>query len=345
MAHLIDRDSKRGAPRVNHVHAELPDGGGVDGPEDGGWRRRVEQRRNLLVRLGIALVVVTIILLINPSFIGWGTAVTGAVLAIPTSRYRAYSTAFLPYGAFWLVFSLLRALADETGIALRTTEVTAIERWIFLGTTPTIWLQERLFDPSHFHWYDYLVTFIHWSYFFVPHVMAVLIWRVSSEMYRRYLIATGITLGVGLVIYFLSPAAPPWLTADRAPQQDIYRVMANVARSINSSFYDRTYSALGDPNPVAAMPSLHAAITFLVFLFALNYGWKIATAGFVYAMAMMFALVYSGEHYVIDTIVGSAIALYAYVYSGRWLNVTVPLFRMMSRRAMPVHSDMAAGSD
>lgn len=344
MAHLIDQDERSRSNGERVADTERP-GDSSDAPLEGGQRGRVWLQRNLLIRLGIALVVATIILIVNPSFIGWGTAVTGAVLAIPTSRYRAYAVAFLPYGAFWLVFSLLRALADETGVALRTAEVTAIERWMFFGVTPTIWLQERLFDPNQIHWYDYLVTFIHWSYFFVPHVIAVLIWRSRPQLYRRYLIATGITLGLGLVIYFLSPAAPPWLTADRAPQQDIYRVMANVGRSLNSNLYDRTYSALGDPNPVAAMPSLHEAITFLVFLFTLNYGWKLATVGFIYAMAMGFTLVYTGEHYVIDAIVGSAIATYAYVFSGRWLNVTFPLFRMMSRRAVPVESDVRAGSD
>ena len=129
-------------------------------------------------------------------------------------------------------------------------------------------------------------------------------------------------MGIGLVVYFLCPAAPPWLTADKAPQQDIYRVMANVGRTLNSSLYDRTYSVLGDPNAVAAMPSLHQAITFMLFLFALHYGRKLATIALVYSLMMGFALVYTGEHYVIDALVGCAIATYAYLFTGRWLNHT-----------------------
>ncbi|MCO5175623.1 MAG: phosphatase PAP2 family protein [Thermomicrobiales bacterium] len=308
-------------------------------------RRWASDHQNILIRIGIAIVVVSAILLFNPSFIGWGAAVTAAIIAVPISRFRAYAGAFLPYGAAWLIFTLLRSLADETGVQLRTTQVTAIERALFDGRIPTIWLQERLFDPVHIHWYDYATTFIHWSYFFVPHVAAIIMWRKAPDHYRRYLIATVITLGIGLMVYFLSPAAPPWLTADRAPQQDIFRVMANVGRQINSSLYDRTYSALGDPNPVAAMPSLHSAITFLVFLFSLRAGWKVSVPMFIYSILMAFSLVYTGEHYVIDTLIGAAIATYAYVYSGRWLTVTAPIFQMVNRRTAPLIPHVPVGAE
>jgi membrane-associated phospholipid phosphatase len=283
-------------------------------------------RRSLIIRFAIAIVVVTAIYLVNSSFLGWGTFVTAAILAVPTSRFRAYTAAFLPYGLVWLVFSFLRSLADETSVPLRTDQVTAIERALFFGETPTIWLQEHLFEPGVIHWYDYATTFVHWSYFFVPHIAAILIWRKSPALYNRYLLATMITLFVGLLVYFLSPAAPPWLTADAAPQTDIFRVMVSVGRSINSSLFDRTYGVLGDPNPVAAMPSLHEAITFMLFWFARHHSRWLATLAFLYALAMAFALVYTGEHYVLDVLVGSAIATYAYFFAGRWLNVTAPIF-------------------
>jgi hypothetical protein len=289
-------------------------------------------RRGLLIRLGIAVAVVTTITLVNSAFIGWGTAVTAAILVVPTSRFRSYTLAFTPYALAWLVFSLLRAFADETPVGLRTEQVTDIERWLFRGNIPTIWLQDRLFDPTHIHWYDYATTFVHWSYFVIPHILGIIIWRRSPELYRRYLMTTILTMGVGLVIYFLCPAAPPWLTADRAPQQDIFRVMANVGRSLNSSLYDRTYSVLGDPNAVAAMPSLHEAITFIVFMFATKFGWKWGLAGFLYALAMAFSLAYTGEHYIIDTLVGASIATYAFFFSGYWLRITTPLFRQLEQR-------------
>jgi membrane-associated phospholipid phosphatase len=298
--------------------------------------------RSLVIRLGIGLAVVSAIALVNPSFVGWGLAVTAAVVAVPLSRFRSYAVAFLPYGVVWLVFTLLRALADETPIPLRTQQVTAVERGLFFGNTPTIWLQDRLFNPVHMDWLDYLTTFTHWSYFFVPHIAAILIWRQRPDLYRRFLMTMTITLGVGLLVYFLAPAAPPWLTADRAPQADIYRVMSNVGRTLNSSLYDRTYSVLGDPNAVAAMPSIHTAITFMLFLFALHWGRLVAGLALAYALLMAFALVYTGEHYVIDAIVGASIASYAYFFSGRWLNLTVPVFRSLRRPSQATASASAS---
>jgi membrane-associated phospholipid phosphatase len=109
--------------------------------------------------------------------------------------------------------------------------------------------------------------------------------------------------------------------------------MVNVGRSLNAGLYDRTYSVLGDPNPVAAMPSLHEAITFIVFLFLTRFGWKWGLVGFAYAVAMAFSLAYTGEHYIIDTLVGAAIATYAFYFSGFWLRMTAPIFDLIERRA------------
>lgn len=296
-------------------------------------RLALGDRRALLARLGVALVLLAVMVVLSPSAFGWGVAVAATIVAVPISKLRSYATAFLPYGAAWLIFTLLRALADETRVPLRTDAVTRIERAMFFGNTPTLWLQKHLFDPFSLSWYDYATTFVHWSYFFVPHLAAIIIWRRNPALFTRYLVATVLLLGVGLLVYFLSPAAPPWLTSDTAPQPDTYRVMANVGREINSSLYDRTNSVVGDSNPVAAMPSMHQAITFLVAIFAMRAGGWLRIAGILYAIAMGFSLVYTGEHYVIDVLIGSALATYAYFIAGHWLTAIAPLFQTLRRYA------------
>jgi len=58
-------------------------------------------------------------------------------------------------------------------------------------------------------------------------------------------------------------------------------------------------------NPVAAMPSLHTAYAMMAVAFFLpvvrRRWWPLLLA---YPLAMTFTLVYSGEHYVIDVLVG-----------------------------------------
>lgn len=305
------------------------------------WWMGGSRRRSLGVRAALALALLVVLIVASPSYFGWGLAVAAMIIAVPISKLRSLAVAFLPYGGAWLLFTVLRSLADETAVPLRTEYVTRIERWLFLGTTPTIWLQNQLFDPLNLAWYDYMTTFIHWSYFFVPHLLAIILWRKDPRLYSRYLVATIMLLAVGLLVYFLSPAAPPWLTTDTAPQEDIYRVMANVGREINSSLYNRTYSVVGDSNPVAAMPSMHEAITFLVALFCLRLGKWVGLAGMVYALAMAFSLVYSGEHYVIDTLVGSALATYCFFFAGRWIAMIAPLFQSMRRAPAATSPELA----
>ena len=63
-------------------------------------------------------------------------------------------------------------------------------------------------------------------------------------------------------------------------------------------------------NPVAAVPSLHTAFAVLLCLFALRLvrrRWHRALL-VGYAVAMPLVLVWSGEHYVVDTVLGAAYA-------------------------------------
>ena len=67
------------------------------------------------------------------------------------------------------------------------------------------------------------------------------------------------------------------------------------------------------------MPSLHMAITFMLFWFALHHSRWLAGLTFLYALAMAVSLVYTGEHYVIDVVIGSLVATYGWFAAGTWL--------------------------
>lgn len=61
----------------------------------------------------------------------------------------------------------------------------------------------------------------------------------------------------------------------------------------------------GASNPVAAMPSLHAAGAAVVLLFFWSSArWWARAVLTAYALSMAFVLVYSGEHYVVDVLAG-----------------------------------------
>jgi membrane-associated phospholipid phosphatase len=64
-------------------------------------------------------------------------------------------------------------------------------------------------------------------------------------------------------------------------------------------------------NPVAAVPSLHAAYTLLITLFLWRWVRWARPLLAAYPVAMAFALVYTAEHYVVDILLGWAYALAA----------------------------------
>jgi membrane-associated phospholipid phosphatase len=67
-------------------------------------------------------------------------------------------------------------------------------------------------------------------------------------------------------------------------------------------------------NNVAAMPSLHAAFAVLFSLYLWRLVPRAARALLaLYPFAMSFALVYSGEHYVVDCIAGGVYAIVTYM--------------------------------
>ena len=109
---------------------------------------------------------------------------------------------------------------------------------------------------------------------------------------------------LALVVYITYPMAPPWLAAQQGA------VSGHIARITGRGWYDlragdlhQKLSAVG--NPVAAMPSLHAAVSLFVAVYGayrLRSRWRWLLL--LYPLTMAFTLVYYAEHYVIDIVAG-----------------------------------------
>ena len=287
--------------------------------------------RSLLIRLGLCAVVLTGSLTVGGTFVGWGVLGVFAVLIVPVKRTKSFVFAFIPYVLIWAIFTAIRALAGRTIIAKTLNlKVPAVERRLFAGQLPTVTLQDHFFTPLHLHWWDYAFTGVHWSYFLVPHIVAVRTWQKHPEFFKRYLIALGTTLSMGLAIYFLIPSNPPWMAPEvvESPSAPVvYRVMATVGEQIGGGIYRASYKVIGESNPIAAMPSLHMAGTFIVVFPALYAGKKWAIPAFIYSGIMGLALIYLGEHYFIDVAMGVVITTYGWLISGLWFNRVAPRSR------------------
>jgi membrane-associated phospholipid phosphatase len=63
-----------------------------------------------------------------------------------------------------------------------------------------------------------------------------------------------------------------------------------------------------EPNALAALPSIHVAATVLLLLAVRRISVQAGVLAGVYALLMTFAVVYLGEHYLIDALAGWVVA-------------------------------------
>ena len=217
--------------------------------------------------------------------------------------------------AFYIVsiyfFTQLRDAADETAIAASTGYVRDWEEWMFGGTTPSAWLQAELGGGSgNPGALAYLSTLLHWTWFFFPHVMVAGTFFWKREMFFRVTAIMVAIFYTGVALYYLVPTVPPWLAAQEGNATGITRIISDVGGTLfGQSLSDRFFELLAEPNARAAMPSLHFAASFQVVLIGwmLRLPWMSVVAG-VYSAALGFALIYLGEHYFVDILVGGLAA-------------------------------------
>ena len=263
--------------------------------------------------LAMAFLVVTRYWQDHPG-IGWGLVAVTAAIWLPELRLRRLRLWWFAYVAGIFLYTLLRALADETATPTRTEYVIDIDAFLFFGHVPSEWLQARLFDPGAISLLDYVSVAIHWSFFIAPHAAAVAIFLWRRDLFGRYVALIAGTMWLGLLIFFLLPTNPPWLAGEMG-RLDVVRIMDYVGAELSGGTYSSLSKSLGEPNSVAAMPSIHLGVTFAMYLWARGRYPRLAAAFLVYSVLMGAALVYLGEHYVADLLAGIGCAVIVFAVS------------------------------
>src|SRR5690606_27638969 len=110
-------------------------------------------------------------------------------------------------------------------------------------------------------------------------------------LFPRYAFVMVATMYAGLVLFFLVPTTPPWLAGLSGDLPGAVRIMDFVGERVAPGTYETAYASLGEPNSVAAMPSIHMAVTFVLFLWSRVYLPRIAPWMLVYSLLMGAALV------------------------------------------------------
>ncbi|OGD24276.1 MAG: hypothetical protein A2Y69_11495 [Candidatus Aminicenantes bacterium RBG_13_59_9] len=197
------------------------------------------------------------------------------------------------------------------GLPVHTLYVIKIEQFLF-GGIPSVMLQNLLLRSdaaSGFGWFEKLITVAHGSHFVAFLMIGFIIWFYQPRFFRFFKVSFYVTIFLGLLGYFAVPTVPPWMASN------VFGLLPRIIR-FNAIIYNLAIPDITsgfDTNPIAAMPSLHAAFPFLCALIL----WRIyrfkAWPFYLYALLMQFAIVYTGDHYVTDVLAGFVLGVFCYV--------------------------------
>ncbi len=225
---------------------------------------------------------------------------------------------WFPIISFFIMYDMLRAIADDNRY-IYVKEPFEAEQLFFApffgGNIPSFWL-DRIQNPV----ITAIAAFLYSLHIFMPIFLGYLLWRKEETRKQFFEFAWTLTLTsyFALFTFWLFPVAPPWwIWSHGFAQPDTLMVSHESAaglkiidKMIGFNLFSNIYGTLNS-NPFAAVPSLHAAYSFLVAFFAIrNYGKK-GSIAIIYPIGIYFSALYLKHHYLIDLILGTVYALIA----------------------------------
>jgi len=240
---------------------------------------------------------------------------------------------WLPFVGILFAYDIARGVADNVGIGAHTSTGIDVDGALFGHPIPSVWLQNHLYDYAHVHWYDYGVFAVYLTHFFATFVIAVFLWRFAYPQFRRFRTMILALTAAGFLTYVLFPATPPWLASQQGHLPYLYRIIGEMWNHTDGMYPAAGLFQNGNEyvNEVAAVPSLHAAfpVMFLLLFWrgARGRPW-LRVLLVAYPLAMAFTLVYAGEHYVFDVLLG-------WIYAVAVYGAVTAIERAWARRRQP----------
>ncbi len=244
----------------------------------------------------------------------WSAPVALCV-AVPRSRRRDLATCVLQMWAYLATYEMPADDHDALEARTHVDYPVTIDRFLGAGELPGIRLQRRFADPPNIRLPEKVLVFSHWIWFLVPHGTLTYVLLRRRANFPRAAVMIYATFDLGVLCYWLIPTAPPWYAAQKGrmgPSAEgselrLRRMMLDYGEQFWGERWATLYDGLGG-NPLAAMPSLHFATSVMAAHVLSDVGPVEGAIGWTYASTLGFALVYLGEHYVIDLLAGAALA-------------------------------------
>jgi len=248
-----------------------------------------------------------------------------ALAAVVIGRGRLFLRDWIPFIGLFLAYELMRGYADDFGASVHVADFVAIDRFLGFGTLPTQILQDALHPATGTDWLAIVSTIFYFLHFPLPLAVGFFLWLRKRRVYYDFVAAIILLSMAAFVTYLILPVGPPWYAADHgllngANGQPTISYLKSTAFDEIARFFGFQGNYLYryamydiNPNDVAAFPSLHAAYPTLAFLFTRRAFGRIGYLMAGYAACVWFAVIYLGDHYLIDVLAGILYAAVAYL--------------------------------
>jgi len=236
----------------------------------------------------------------------------GIFAAALVGRTGKFLSDWLPLAILIFAYDSMRGIADNVGFPIHYNELIIGEKILFLGNLPFYWLQDMFYTPGIVAFHDVLAFSLYYLHFTPTAIFLGLLWAKNEKLFPKLRDSMILVSYAALVTFLIFPAAPPWLAAKNGYIPPLHRIRAEM----DESYYPATVFTIYElvtSNPVAAMPSLHAAYPFLLFIFALKYWGKKGIVTILLPLGIGISSVYLGEHYFIDILAGFLYATIAFL--------------------------------
>lgn len=202
------------------------------------------------------------------------------------------TTVFLAIIEAYLAYAYLRTLVVRAGISPERDVLPAIDRVLGGGATPGQRLQSWFF-VGHVTPFEVFFAGIYAAWFVVPTMLTLYVIVFRWDLIGTYAPVRVSIYFLPLVIYLLMPTEPPWMTVHES------RILPLVTGVVPN-----------DGNPVAAFPSMHVLTPATLAMWLWWKQLKVpATLFSLYTALTVFAVLYLGEHYLVDVLASLLIAV------------------------------------
>ncbi len=236
------------------------------------------------------------------------------LVAVLTGKFKPLVKDWFVFFAFIYLFDSLRGtiyiLTCRLQLPVYTTYALDLEKKLF-GRVPSVYLQQLLLQPDpagNFSWLEKILTVFYGSHFIAFLFVGFLIWLYRPAIFSRFKASFYFLTGLGILIYALVPTVPPWMASEQ------FGLLPSLTR-FNTILFNFAIPDLSngfDTNPIAAMPSLHAAFPIMCSLLLWGiFKWK-SLPFHLYTLVVLFTIIYTGDHYVVDALAGLILAILCY---------------------------------